>query len=67
MDLPRRAVAPGDVDAAAVVAAGRVPVVVLGGVGFGGFFGVDMVAGQIRSFVGGGHPLVVGGVVQWSA
>ena len=37
------------------------------GAGLGGPFGVDMVAGQIRFLVWGGRPLVVGGVVGWSA
>ena len=60
MDLPRRG--------AAAVAAD-----VLGewlswvGAGLGGRFGADEVAGRIRFLVWGGRPLVVGGVVGWSA
>ena len=37
------------------------------GPGLGGAFGVDVVAGRIRFLVWGGRPLVVGGVVGWSA
>ena len=33
----------------------------------GGPFGVDVVAGRIRFLVWGGRPLLVGGVVGWSA
>ena len=37
------------------------------GLGPGGPFGVDVVAGRIRCLVRGGWPLVVGGVWGWSA
>ena len=37
------------------------------GVGPGGPFGVDVVAGRIPFLVWGGRPLVVGGAVGWSA
>ena len=37
------------------------------GVGLGGPFGVDVVAGRIRFLVGGGRSLVVGGAVGLSA
>ena len=37
------------------------------GLGPGGPFGVDVVAGGIRFLVRGGRPLVVGGVRGWSA
>ena len=37
------------------------------GVGLGGPFFVDVVAGQRRFFVDAGRSLVVGGVVEWSA
>ena len=60
MDLPRRGVAPGEVDAAAVEAGGTGPVVVGGvvfvGLGLGGPFGVEPVAGRYGSFQGGGGP-----------
>ena len=68
MDLPRSGVAPGEVDAAAVVAVATGPVVVPGGGGPGGPLcrgrrgRADTVLGG-----GGGRPLVVGGLVGWSA
>ena len=37
------------------------------GLGPGGPFGVDVVAGRIVCLVQGGWPLVVGGVFGWSA
>ena len=60
VDLPRRG-------AAAVAAGGTGQVAVPDGVGLGGPFGVDVVAGRILFLVWGRRPLVVGGVVGWSA
>ena len=60
MDLPHRG-------AAAVAAGGFHRVTVPGGDGPGGPFSVDVVAGGIRFLVRGGWPLVVGGVLGWSA
>ena len=60
VDLPRRG-------AAAVAAGGTGRVAVLDGLGLGGPFGVDVVARRIRFLVWGRQPLVVGGVVGWSA
>ena len=60
MDLPRRGVAD-------VAAGGTGRVAVSEGGGPGGPFSVDVVAGRIGFLVSGGRPLVVGGVLGWSA
>ena len=60
VDLPRRG-------AAAVAAGSTGRVAVPGGGGPGGSFGLDVVAVLISFLVWGGRPLVVGGVVGWSA